>query len=77
MTEKLDLRIGALAPSVPRQMEMQGRVFENKAHESLSDNFKESITILKIHGIISYGEADKAANRLVKWLAKNTKTKQD
>lgn len=58
MTEKLDLRIGTLAPSVPKQMELQGRVFETKAH-----------------GIISYSEADRVANRLVKWLAKHTRVK--
>jgi len=54
-------------------MEMQGRVFETKAAENLSDSFKEALTILKVHGIISYSEADRASNRLVKWLAKNTK----
>jgi hypothetical protein len=60
---------GALSPKISEQAKANGWVATGECSLVSADLFAHSINMLRIHGVITSGEFDRAAARLLKMLA--------
>lgn len=71
MSDYLEFRHGALAPSLEEQANMQGFTFGKE--REIIEEMNESMILLHIHGILTDSQYDKALERFHKKYLVNTK----
>ena len=64
---KMNIKLGALCPSISEQLEKQGLEQIGKSIELL-DRLADAITLTSIHGCLSESETNRARKRLVKMI---------
>ena len=69
MSDKLNLRFGALAESLDAQLAEQGLQYRFRVDADLHQRLADAITLLAIQGTLSSSEVGRARKRLLKQVA--------
>lgn len=64
LAKKLSLSVGALGPTIAEQVAAQG--FTTKMPAERLDRAEHAIHLLRIHGLLTHIESDRALKRLIK-----------